>query len=319
MSSVTLDPVQFKDGKLWKARYPSLIAYDQAPKLQFEPAFQVFAEEMKVFFQIAGDQNARFLTRGDREVVWQSLVPPDSGSPAPDVTVELCDGDPRRCRVHWRYSGAPLASLRLACWPIEGEPEPDTDAWALTRVEGGVYLVIIHRDEARHNPSPVRNPDGARRPGMVRVIGTDENSRPIYDLFRQEFADTLPANLALEPAFRVHHGETIDFKLFLDLPEVHFRANESGQVDMLYRVPDFAPESLLGAPAGDGDRLCTVQWHHESCVGEGAEVCHQGRTANLYAQVDRPDLESVDPTVIEPPPCDASGVCTRPRDRGEEE
>jgi hypothetical protein len=321
MASVTLDPVRFKNGKLWKARYPSLIDDGNAPRgFQFEPAFQVFAEEMEVFFRI-DQQNVVFTAIGDA-VTWQSLVPPDPERPAPDVTVTLCNRDPRCCRVHWKRSGAPLTSLRIACHHLEGGPEPETDAWALTRVEGGVYLVIIARDEARHNPKPVRNPDEAPAPGKVRVVGIDDKSRPIYDLFREDFAASLPAEVALEPSFRMHHGERRDFDLLLALPDasVRFKTGEGGQVEMTYRVPGDAPESLLGTPAGDDRRLCTIQWHHATCVANGAETCQQGRTANLYAQVDNaPDLESVDPTVIEPPACDASGVCTKPRDRGEEE
>ena len=284
--SVTLDPVRFKDGKLWKARYPSLIDHGNAPRgFQFEPAFHIFAQEMEVIFQIA-DQNVVFTAIGDA-VTWQSLVLPDPEKPAPDVTVELCHGDPRRCRVLWRSSGTPLTALRIVCHYLEGGPEPETDEWALARVEGGVYLAIIDRGTARHNPNPVRNSSRAGRPGAVRVVGIDDKSRPIYDLFCEDFP--LAPELGLEPAFRVHHGERLDFKLLLDLPEqpeIRFKTGEGGQVEMTYGVPGFPPESLLGAPAGDEARLCTIEWHHASCVAGGAEICHQGRTANLYAQVE---------------------------------
>ena len=61
-----------------------------------------------------------------------------------------------------------------------------------------------------------------------------------------------------------------------------------------------------------------------------SEVCSQGRTADLYMKLDPGKLRGtplgdalsrvmVDPTVIDPPACDASGVCTKPRDRGGEE
>lgn len=321
MTSVTLDSVRFEKGKLWKARYPSLIDDAQAPHgFQFEPAFHVFTEELEVLFQIAEDQDAVFdATEG--AVAWQLLVPPDPEKPAPDVTVGLDGDNPRRCRVQWRRSGAPLAALRIACRHVGDGPEPETDAWALTRVEGGVYLVILDRGAARHNPAPIRNPDGTGRPGVVRVVGVDQNSRPIYDLFRKDFIESLPTELSLEPSFRAHHGERLDFKLLLDLgeaPDMRYKTGEDGQVEMIYAVPGFPPESLLGASAGDDRRLCTIEWHHESCTG-GAGTCHQGRTANLFARVENaPALESVDPTVIEPPACDASGVCTKPRDRREE-
>ena len=72
--SITLDRIFFEEGKLWKARYPSLIDYDQAPELQFEPAFHVCSEdpsqEVDFIFHI---EDAVFEAPGG-VVSWQSLV-----------------------------------------------------------------------------------------------------------------------------------------------------------------------------------------------------------------------------------------------------
>lgn len=338
--SLTLDPVRFEGGRLWKARYPSLIDDNFPRKFQFEPAFQVCSEapdqEVEVVFRIADEENAVFETLLGGEVSWQLLVPPNPETPAPDVSVTLWDGDLRRCRVLWRRSGAPLSALRISCRHAEGGPPPDTDEWALTRVEGGVYLAIIDRGTTCIDHEPVRNPAGTRESGRVRVVGL-ANGRPVYDLFREDFS--VPPEISLEPAFRMSHGEHRDFRLALDLPEpyagVRFKTSPDGQVEMTHAVPIWKPGELLGTPASEDGCLCTIEWRRDallSCVSHTpdahTDTCGQGRTANLYAQLDpgppgalRPELAavianaSVDPTVIEPPACDASGVCTKPRDR----
>jgi hypothetical protein len=324
--SITLDPVFFDNGKLWKARYPSLIDHGHAPqKLQLEPAFQVFADSLEVIFRIGAGQNAVFEDLGEA-VRFDRLTPAVPGQPVAGIAVTLVDGDPRACRVVWtRNPGARLTVLRIVCRHEAGGPAEEADGAARTQVEGGVYLAILDGGEARAFDGPRRTSNRPRRPGRVQVVDINPaNSRPVYDLFRAQFSD-LEA-VAPEPAFRVSHGDSIDFPLALDLPPdyhgVRFKADGAGQVEMSYAVPAMRPEHLTGSPAGEDGLLCTVQWHHPACVG----LCTQGRTANLYAQVDPGPLRgtplgdalanvSVDPTVIEPPACDAGGVCTRPRDR----
>ncbi len=320
--SLTLDPVRFKNGKLWKARYPSLIDRRFAPrKLQYEPAFHVFSknpeQEVEVVFRIAEDQNAVFEVSESGAVRYDSLVPVN---PAPAVDATLIGGDPRACRVLWRRRPeTPLTALRIRCRHLLGGPEPGSDEWPFVLVEGGVYLVILDGGEPHDFPAPEQNPAGPGRPGRVRVLGIDRCSRPVFDLFRKDFI--LPFGVALEPAFRAAHGERIDFHLRLDLPETYagarFETDDAGQVEMAYTVPGWRPEELIGSPSGEDDRLCTVQWSRE------ADTRSQGRTATFNAKLDpgtlRSDLASalanfsVDPTLIEAPACDASGVCTPPR------
>lgn len=336
--SLTFDPVRFHQGKLWKARYPSL--FDAHPRgFQFEPAFQVCSEkpeqEVEVFFRIADDEDAVFEMLLGGGVSWQLLVPPNAETPAPGVTVTLWEENPRTCRVLWRRSGAPLTALRIACRHAEGGPPPDTDAWALTRVEGGVYLTVIDRGTTCIDHEPVRNPAGTRNRERVRVVGLDQG-RPVYDLFQKDFS--VPPEISLEPAFRIGHGEHRNFPLELDLPEPYagarFKTAPDGQVETTHAVPGWKPGELLGTPASEDGRLCTVEWSRDALLfcqshtpDAHTEACNQGRTACFYAQLADPrgtlppELAavianaSVDPTVIQPPACDASGVCSPPRER----
>jgi len=266
--SLTLDPVRFEGGRLWKARYPSLIDDNSPPSFQFEPAFQVCSEEpdqeVEVVFRIADEENAVFETLLGGEVSWQLLVPLNTETPAPDVRVTLWDEDPRTCRVVWRRSGAPLTALRVACRHAEGGPPPDTDEWALTRVEGGVYLAIIDRGTTCIDHEPVRNPAGTRESGRVRVVGL-ANGRPVYDLFRKDFS--APPEISLEPAFRMSHGEHRDFRLALDLPEpyagVRFKTSPDGQVDVSQPLPTWRAGGLVGTAGSVGECLCTIEWRRD--------------------------------------------------------
>jgi hypothetical protein len=333
--SLTL-PVRFHRGKLWKARYPTLIDDDLAPRgFQFEPAFQVRSadpdQEVEVFFVIPDEENAVFDAAPDGSVRHQILVPPDPAKPTPDVTVTLSDTAGRRCRVRWKRSGAPLTALRILCRHLEPGPKEDHD---LSVTEGGAYLVIIDRGDLPVEPHEAAcSPAGEAVAGTVRILGIDENSRPVYDLFRQDFST--PAGLALEPAFRAAHGQQCYLGLALDLPAVYagvqFKVDPgTGQVERDFVTPGQKPESLIGIPAPKDDwRTCTVKWSRgplSVCVAGSAEAgsptCLQGRTANFSVRLDLPaDLANalgpvgVDPTVIEPPACDASGVCSPPHEK----
>lgn len=328
--SITL-PVQFQEGHLWKPRYPSLIREDHAlvSKFQFEPAFQVYSgnpdQQVEVVFEIA-TENVVFAPSG-LPVRWQSLVPEN---PGPDVEVELVDGNPKVCRVRWTRTSpvTRLVALRIACEPLLGTPDQppaaDDDATALTQVEGGVYLAIIDRGVVLHRfPSPLLNPAPSTVLGeRVRVVGIDARSRPVYDLFT---ATNLPEVLVPELAFRAAHGESLSLPIALDLPNhnIQFKVEENDQVAMEYVFPTVRPEELEETPATEDYRLCTLKWRVPPCI----TTCTQGKAASLNALLDPEPLDEplktaitwvrIDPTVIEPPPCDASGVCTNPRDQGD--
>jgi hypothetical protein len=331
--TLSLDQVDFAAGQLWRARYPTLIRHEvhDAAGLQLEPAFRVRSaapdQEVEVVFRLAGD-DVEFAASPLGAVDWQLLVPANDW-PAPDVTVTLsAEGHRKECRVLWRRSGAPLTALLIRCRHVHGGPQPGSDAWKWTRVEGGVYLALVDRGDVPPvppvPPEPAQTPAGLPVAGTVRVLGVDEHGRPVYDLFREDFS--LPAGLALEPAFRAAPGEQPELRLRLDLPaifqDVRFQVDDAGEVEMAFAIPAARPAHFVGSPGGE--LACTLLWSR-ALLEEGAGDSRQGRTANLYAMLDFGALrgaladaieKGVDPTVIEPPACDASGVCSPPR-RGE--
>jgi hypothetical protein len=337
--SLRLEAIDFAAGQLWRARYPTLIDDGAAPSgFQFEPAFQVRSaapdQEVEVFFRLAGEAgNTEFAALPDGSPWWQLLVPPDPQKPAPDVTVTFADEARRGCSVVWKRSGAPLTALRVACRHLAPEPQDDP---VLDLIEGGVYLVIIDRGELPPHGAGEWKKGGSPVPGTVRMLGIDQNGRPVFDLLQESFS--VPAGMATEPAFRAPHGARLDLGLRLDLPEIYqevrFRVAADGQVEGDFATPSWKPESLIGIPAHDeSGRACTVRWRRDplqACVSHSEEAksptCLQGRTANFSLMLDleglraaHPDLAdamgsvAIDPTVIEPPACDASGVCSSPR------
>lgn len=306
MISLEIKDIYFGEGKLWKPRYPSLINYDFAPDgFQFEPAFQTSTEEVEVRFQIADDQPVVFAVKEDGTANLQPLAPLTKD--AVEVTV-----DPGRkvCRAVWtRGLSGPIASLRIVCHRLLGGE--DSDDGALNLVEGGVYLAIIGSRKVSF-PHPAQKEAGPppQEKTKVRLLGFDEDHRAVYDLFH---AGAAPPALELEPAFRVAHGEQLDLPIALDLPEYYrdlrFKTTQE-QVDMSYWQPDWKPAHLERAEADEEGLKCTIQWRRPPCT------CTEGRTASFSAQLQDSSTAAglrIDPTVIEPPACDASGVCTPPR------
>jgi hypothetical protein len=306
---MSLCNIRFEEGKLWKPRYDSLINYSCAPQgFQFEPAFMLRSAEegveVEVVFQILPTERAVFDVV-DGSVRWDLIDPPKAAVPV-SVDVSVLDQEHRVCRVRWTRTGAPLTALRIRCRSLLEEPGD----WAWSIVEGGVYLVILDPGEVLPGPLPQQKA-GEPWDQTVRLLGIDEHQRPVYDLF----CGNVPPELVPEPAFRAAHGESLDLKIALDLPElyadVRFEADEEGQANMLYAVPPEKPPFLNGVPVGSDGKDCRIQWCRPAEPG-----CYDWRISNFYAEVGFANGKIlVDPTVIEPPACDASGVCGPPRDR----
>jgi hypothetical protein len=333
---LSIDNIRFEDGKLWKPRYDNLIDYSRAPRgFQFEPAFTLCsaakgeAAEVQAVLTIAPAENAAFDVLPDGRVRWMLLSNPYPGA---DVEVTVLD-NPRECRtclVTWKRTGAPLAALRICCRYTEGGPAAYSDPWAWSVVEGGVYLVILDPGEALPSPAQAVKEAGSGSAGKVRLLGIDEHHRPVYDLFAGKVpAERVPAELMAEPAFRAPHGARLDFKIGLDLPDtyadVRFKVGADGQAELFYAVPGTRPPSLEGATVGPERKVCTIEWRRpllEKCTtGQAAAMtdpCRQWSTSNFYAELGFANqVIRVDPTVIEPPACDASGVCGPPRSEDE--
>lgn len=305
-----IDNIRFEGGKLWRPRYESLIDYSYAPEdIQFEPAFLVYStdpdQEIEVVFRLADSENAIFdvLPGGVR---CQLLA----GS-ASAVSVKVDDPDFRSCQVVWKRSGAPLTTLHIACRPAGGWPlVPD----ALTWVEGGVYLVIMDPGDPGDvlpAPDPAVKEAGDPVPGTVRLLGIDEYHQPVYDLFVR---DAAPPELGMEPAFRAGHGERLNLRLALDLPDAfagaRLRVDADGQAEATFSPVGMELRSLVGIPAEDDYKACTVQWNRSADM-------ETGETISFNLLVDGGPVSSLDPTVIEPPACDANGVCSPPRNCGQ--
>ena len=311
-SRITLEikDIRFEEGKLWRPRYESLIDYSHAPEgFQFEPAFVAYAEndqEVEVVFRIAASQQAVFdLEDGEVKKKLLKGLPP--------VSVKL--DDPKSCRVVWKLpppGSEPLTALYIACRPPVGVTVDE-----LTRVEGGVYLAIIRAQGDPPELKPSVNDVVRGRDGKVRLLGF-ENNQPVYDLFLRNAA---PPELVLEPAFRAGHGERLPFRLALDFdPSGPYAENrfkvKDGQVEMIFNVPASRPAHLTSALAED-DQNCTIQWDRPECRG----FCEEGDAASFSAVLTAPGMSGphrvrIDPTVIEPPACDANGVCSPPRNWG---
>jgi hypothetical protein len=211
--------------------------------------------------------------------------------------------------VVWKRS-APVTALHVACRPTGGWP-PDPDP--LTWVEGGVYLVIIDPGGVPPAPDPAVKEAGEPVPGTVRLLGIDEHHRPVYDLFH----DVVPPELVLEPAFRAGHGERLNLRLALDLPNQYaaarLRVDADGQAEPTFSPSGMEPRSLVGIPAEADHKTCTVQWNRSADMRTGEMI-----SFNLLVD-DGPVNKAIrlDPTVIEPPACDANGVCSPPRNWGQ--
>jgi hypothetical protein len=315
--------IRFEEGKLWKPRYQSLIDYSRAPQgFQLEPAFTLRSAArdetaaVEVVFQILPEEKVVFDVLPDGCVRWNLLA--DDPLQKPFVEVTVLDAEHRTCQVRWARTTARLTALRIRCRHLQGKLAADTIEGAWSLIEGGVYLVIIDPGDALPDPDPAQKEMGAPSSQTVQLLGIDEHHRPVYDMF----CGQVPPELVREPAFRAAHGESLDFRIALDLPEryadTRFKADDDDQAEMFYAVPfDTKPASLSGAPVDPERKECTVQWRRPGlkCTPESAEVgCHQWNVANFYAELGFANqVVRVDPTVIEPPACDAGGVCGPPR------
>lgn len=306
--------IRFKDGKLWQPRYESLIDYTVASQsLQFEPAFMVASEErdqkIELVFGIEATEDVEFYVEPDGHVRQDFLAL--TGTPGVSVVLE----NSRSCKVVWTRSGdqRSLMSLRIACRHPKVEP---SDALDLT--EGGVYLVIIDPGaRSDHDPEPVQaapRSNGAVGAGVgtVRLLGIDEHNRPVYDLFRGD----VPRELVREPAFRAAHGEQLDFTLALDIPGAAFQVDEQGEPVWSFFIPGTWHVSLAGTALNTDRTACTIHWRRPE---KRSQEDRTKGTTSFDLFLDLAAFESpirIDPTVIEPPPCDANGVCSPPRNWG---
>lgn len=309
--------ITFEDGDLSKPRYPLLIDYHRAPKeVQFEPGVQLISQAPPTFTVLYGidpSSGAVFARGADGLPVVRSVAAaPDSG-PVPGLTAKLVDGDPTKCLLTWNQAEAasPSTALRILC-----EPPGDrflTDAEA---VEGGVYLAIVHRPEEGIDPIQGNAP-GSPESGTIKILGTDAQGRPRYDLFVPGILANLSPDLELEISFRVRRGEEVRLSLlFSVVPGSDVRFDTfGGQV----LVQPSRPPQLKSTAVSDLRERCTLVWDQEN----GPDTV-QGKVTSFFLEASAGELPfdvraerqarrrgplQFDPTVIQPPNCTSGGIC----------
>lgn len=306
--------ITFEGDDLSQPRYRSLIDHSRAPQgVQFEPGVQIISADpvpFTVLFRIDPSANVMFMRDGDSPVVQSVAAAPDFG-PVPGLSAELLD--PTTCRLTWNQGAAesPSTALRILC---EHADRPSTGP---ELVDGGVYLAIVHRHEVGSEPIEGTAP-GSPEPGTIKILGTDSQGRPRYDLFWPDVLANLSPGLELEVSFRVRKGERVELALLFSLtPGSHVQfESAAGQVIV---QPD-RPAQLRSAAPSDLGEKCTLVWVQETDLqtvqGQVSSFFLEASDGELpieirFAERAAPRARRVqfDPTVIQPPSCTSGGIC----------
>lgn len=312
--ALTITGITFEGGDLSQPRYPSLIDYSRAPAgVQFEPGIQIISKEPSAFtvvYAIDPAAGVVFSQYGGLPVVLSVAAAPEYG-PVPGLSAELLD--PLTCRLTWNQAEAAALStaLRILC-----EPPGDRLLTGPEEVEGGVYLAIVHRHEEGIEPIQGTAP-GSPESGTIKILGTDAQGRPRYDLFVPGVLANLSPGLELEVSFRVRKGETVELSLLFSVvpgSDVRFETF-AGQVV----VQPARPPQLRSAAASDLREKCNLRW-----VGLTDLEAEKGRVTSFFLEASAGELPfdvraeretrrrgrlQLDPTVIQPPNCTSGGIC----------
>ena len=301
---LTITGITFEGGDLSRPRYPSLIDDSRAPAgVQFEPGIQIIAADplpFTVLYELDPAAGVLFMRDVAGLPVVQSVAAAPEIGPVPGLTAELLD--PTTCRLTWNQAEALSLStaLRIFCERVD---RLSTEA---EQVDGGVYLTIVHRQQDGIEPIQGREA-GLPEGDTIKILGTDAQGRPRYDLF---FPGVLAnPDLELEISFRVRKGETARFDLLISVvpgSDVRFETS-AGQVV----VQPARPAELQSTAASDLREKCTLVWVEET--GQTT----QGKVTSFFleAAADEAPFEvrlrrvQLDPTVIQPPNCTSGGIC----------
>lgn len=313
--ALTITGITFEGGDLSQPRYPSLIDYSRAPAgVQFEPGIQIISKEPSAFtvvYAIDPAAGVVFSQYGGLPVVLSVAAAPEYG-PVPGLSAELLD--PLTCQLTWNQAEAAALStaLRILCEP-EGRPLTGPEL-----VDGGVYLAIVHRSEEVAEPiqgTPAGTPDDA----TIKILGTDAQGRPRYDLYVPGILASVPQELELEVSFRVRKDDVVRFSLLFSLvpgSDVQFETVWDQVV-----VHPQRPEQLWSAAASDLGEKCTLLWVQQ----ETGLTNVQGRVTSFFLEASDREIPfeilpaghkarrrrrlQLDPTVIQPPNCTSGGIC----------
>ena len=320
-SGLEITGITFEGGDLCKPRYPSLIDYSRAPAgVQFEPGLQIISDDpspFTVLYSIDPSAGVVFTRGADGLPVVQSVAAVPGSGPVPGLTREPLDPtDPTTCRLTWNQAEAALPStaLRILCEPV-GRPSTTPE-----KVDGGVYLALVHRPEESIEPIQGAVP-GSSESGTIKILGTDAQGRPRYDLFVPDVLASLSPDLELEISFRVRQGETVELALLLAAvpgSDVRFETL-AGQV----LVQPARPAQLQSTAVSDLKEKCTIVWERKADLEADLET-GQGSVSSFFLEASAGEIPfdvrveretrrrrrmQFDPTVIQPPNCTSGGIC----------
>jgi len=331
--------ITFKGGDLCRALYPTIFDYVRAPQdTRFEPGVQILrpGNVLRFLFQIKDGQGVEILTDDAGFPVIESVTDPHG--PVAGLTAARLD--PLTCELIWDQEAANKAhggfvkvtALRIVCRPLNRQPkDPEL-------VDGGLYLAIVNRPE-EGGPDIGIGDAGQPEPQTIKMLGSDVFGRPVYDLFLAETQTLLPPYLGLEPTICVREHEVKDVAIQIatqagiDLRFDRAFANPEEVRVHGYEPPGWPPQLRDAAREEQGKR-CQLRWIEETgrrdCkTGNPAQeqnYCLVGQIATFYLEAflkDGFDLlpeewrcrcvrMQLDPTVIQPPSCTASGICVTP-------
>ncbi|MES1241892.1 MAG: hypothetical protein ABUT39_09765 [Acidobacteriota bacterium] len=334
--------ITFKGGDLCRALYPTIFDYVRAPwDTRFEPGVQILqaGKVLRFLFRIDGKQGVEILTDDAGVPVVESVT--DPYAPVAGLTAALLD--PRTCELTWDQEEANKAhggfvkvtALRIVCRLLDRDPtDPEL-------VDGGLYLAIVNRPEEAGPDLGIGDP-GKPEPYTIKMLGSDVFGRPVYDLFLPEAQALLPPCLGLEPTICLREDDVKDIaiqiatKTGIDLRFERAPANP-GEVRVHGYEPRGWPAQLRSAEREEEGKRAQLLWiqetgRHGCTIGSPEQeknYCLVGQITTFYLEADLKDgfslldvggdeLEmwrrrgirmQLDPTVIQPPSCTASGIC----------
>jgi hypothetical protein len=321
MSEVHVGRVDFKNGDPCRPRYVDLYRNQEPqddPLVQVEPAFQVGESVEKLQVRIELKKGGVVFTDEGGRPLCRELNFPES---RPLIEYDGAGG----CVLTWVRDAALPATraFRIYCHRRDQKPTDEE------MVYGGIFVAVTTSVSLMRRHIPHDPPAGVKLRDIV-VIGTDQAGRPVFDVFkpREETAPPLPFGVELAPAYRARESKPLEFAMTMGIEQ----ASWNGEVD--YIQPQKKPPGLIGDYNAGHPKQYQFCWN---TPGRGCrstqplESCYRGEivTFHLVPQLDQSaanvplpprlahagfknwddygaalQMINVDPTIIQPPPCD---------------
>lgn len=315
MASITISNIRFADGDPCRPLYPDLYEFPVGGQLpvQVEPAFQIGdgIGELSVELDLDEGSDVEFtLGEEGRPVCWEI-----NGERVLDL-----EGSSSSCVFIWRRDETrPRArAFRIYCQSKSAKPTDEV------KVHGGLFLAFITATTGQMGREILPHQLPAPNYRDIVLLGSDENHRPLYDVHRSGIV--LPEQVEIEPAFRVREGRPLDFNMQMGILYAVW------QEDLKFIQPEYKPVPLSGSYSPDEPTAYRFHWHQKMprpC--QKPEDCYSGKVVAFHLQPTLPpEVETnaafldklerqgwaldqyrralqeigVDPTIIQPPPCD---------------